>query len=128
VRPSSRRVLVIDDDRDLRTTLAQVLTDEGYAVVTAANGAEGLTRLHELHEESRPDVILLDLMMPVMNGAQFRRAQLDEPELAAIPVLVMTAAGERAVVSLGELHAASVLYKPVGLEALLNAIQGAVSS
>jgi CheY-like chemotaxis protein len=81
-------VLIVDDDKELRDCLADLLEDEGYDVATAANGAEALAYL-ERHQ--RPSLILLDLMMPVMNGWQFRDRQLESADLAEIPVIVMTA-------------------------------------
>ncbi|MDC0745067.1 response regulator [Polyangium sp. rjm3] len=119
-----RRVLVVDDDEDLRRTVTMVLAEEGYSVLEAANGAEALTRLHD---GPLPDVILLDLMMPVMNGEQFRRAQRADPSLAEVPVVLMTAAGSRAVEPLMALGPTRVLHKPVGLEPLLEAVDEVAS-
>lgn len=115
-------VLVVDDDKDLRTTLAQVLLDDGYEVLEASNGAEAL---RVLHEKPLPDVILLDLMMPVMNGAQFRVAQQNDTRIAAIPVIVMTAAGSRVRNELSGLPAMRMLDKPIALDELLAAIEDA---
>jgi CheY-like chemotaxis protein len=112
-------ILVVDDDRDLRTTVAQVLQDEGYQVAEAANGREALERLHT---GPAPDLLLLDLMMPVMNGEQFRQEQRKEPELARIPVVVMTAAGSRVNDRIEAIKPAAVLQKPVGLDDLLGTI------
>ena len=78
---SSRRVLVVDDDRDIRELLVELLGGEGYLVSSAADGRQALWEAHA----HRPDVILLDLMMPVMDGYQFRAAQLDDPDLARGP-------------------------------------------
>jgi CheY-like chemotaxis protein len=114
-----RRILVVDDDRDLRTTVAQVLQDEGYHVAEASNGKEALERLHE---GPAPDLLLLDLMMPVMNGEQFRQEQRKEPQLARIPVVVMTAAGSRVNDRIAAIAPAAVLQKPVGLDDLLGTI------
>ncbi|HVK71311.1 MAG TPA: response regulator [Polyangium sp.] len=117
-------MLVVDDDEDLRRTVTLILAEEGYAVQEAANGAEALTRLHD---GPLPDVILLDLMMPVMNGEQFRRAQRADPSLAEVPVVLMTAAGSRAVEPLLLLGPTRVLHKPVGLEPLLEAVDEVAS-
>jgi CheY-like chemotaxis protein len=115
----NRYVLVVDDDEDLRRTVTMVLADEGYHVVEAANGEEALSRLHD---GPLPDLILLDLMMPVMNGEQFRKAQRADPSLAGVPVVLMTAAGARAVEPLLALGPSRVLHKPVGLEPLLATV------
>src|SRR5690349_16993945 len=83
-----RRVLVVDDDADIRETVSLILEDEGYEVQSAQDGAAALG---VLRAGPLPDVILLDLMMPVMNGWQFREQQTRDPRLAAIPVVVLSA-------------------------------------
>lgn len=83
---ASVSILVVDDDPDSRTLLELALSLEGYAVRSAADGAAGL----ESARLFRPDVILLDLAMPIMDGFAFRAAQLDDPELARIPVICVS--------------------------------------
>jgi len=82
-----KRVLIIEDDPSLREVIAELLVDMGYEVGQARNGLEGLDEA----SHHRPDLILLDLMMPAMNGWQFRAAQKEDPSLADIPVIVMSA-------------------------------------
>jgi CheY-like chemotaxis protein len=82
------QVLIIEDDLDIRDALGQILEEEGYSVATAANGREALQRLRS---GPPPRLILLDLMMPVMNGWQFRAEQKQDPALAEIPVVVISA-------------------------------------
>src|SRR5205814_8831977 len=90
------RILVVDDDPDIRDSLREVLEDEGYDVSCVGNGREALDHLKAA--SPRPCVILLDLMMPVMDGWQFRREQKKlEPELANIPLVVITATVKRLV-------------------------------
>ena len=74
-------ILVVEDDHDIQSALASILREEGLHVATASDGAEALALLRQ---GLRPAVILLDLMMPVMNGAEFRAAQLQDPELAEL--------------------------------------------
>lgn len=114
---SRRSVLVVDDDRDIRETLAEILADEGYEVHTARNGLEGL----EVVARQRPGLVLLDLFMPVMDGAEFRRQQLRNPDIADVPVIVISAAAglERKVESLA---LAGYLEKPIHIEALLGIV------
>src|SRR5438128_8871587 len=81
-------VLIVEDDADLRDMMAQLLTIEGFSATTVANGREALDYLTR---GDRPDVILLDLMMPVMDGWEFRRTQLADPALADVPVIVLSA-------------------------------------
>jgi CheY-like chemotaxis protein len=83
-------VLVVDDDAGLREALREHLETEGYPVVEAANG---LAALQRLRNGLRPSAIVLDLMMPVMDGWDFRNGQLSDPELKEIPVVLITAAG-----------------------------------
>ena len=116
--PDSRTILVVDDDQDLRDAIADILSDEGYRVGQAGNGAEALTYLRT-HE--KPDLILLDLMMPVMDGLQFRREQRRDPLLAEIPVVVLTAAGK---VARRELAAEDVVVaKPIRPDELLQLLK-----
>lgn len=117
-----KEILVVDDDLDLRTMIAEILSDEGYSVATAANGREALQRLQD---GTRPSVILLDLMMPEMDGWEFRRRQLAEPQLAPTPVIVFTAHGNASDAA-AELSAAAGLQKTVDLSGLLAAIERVV--
>jgi CheY-like chemotaxis protein len=81
-------VLVVDDDREIRELLGELLADEGFVVEASWNGQTALTRLKE---GFRPDVIVLDIMMPAMDGLTFRAHQRQSPEIAGIPVLGLTA-------------------------------------
>ena len=83
-------VLIVEDDIDIRETLAEILADEGYEVASAANGLDAISYLQT---EAAPCVILLDLMMPVMSGWDFLETLQDEqPDLRDIPVIVVSAA------------------------------------
>jgi CheY-like chemotaxis protein len=81
-------LLLVDDDRDIRETLGELLVDEGFRVEASWNGQTALARLEE---GFRPDVILLDIMMPAMDGLTFRALQRKQPALADIPVVGLTA-------------------------------------
>ena len=111
-------VLVVEDHADLRDMLAILLESEGFDVQTAGNGMEAL---HSL-EAACPDVILLDLMMPVMSGDEFRERQLADPRYKDVPVICMTAAHdgrERAE----RLHADRYFQKPVDFDRLIGAVR-----
>jgi len=113
-------VLVVEDDGDLREVIAEILEQDRFRVVQAAHGAEALDILRGSTE--LPQVILLDLMMPVMSGMQFRTVQRRDPRLAAIPVVIMSAVTE------GELKAsalqpAAFLPKPADLEQMLAVVR-----
>lgn len=116
-RPTGSKgvVLVIDDDRSLRENLREFLLDEGYDVLLAADGEEGLTLLRTA--SPRPSLIMLDLGMPRVDGWRFRHEQMRDRELAAIPVLVMTA------MPLAEVHDAVVLRKPFTLRQLKSSLE-----
>jgi len=111
------RVLVVEDDRGIRDVLAAVLADEGYDVRQAANGREALAVL----ERWRPDAILLDLMMPVMDGWTFRREQRHRPAVAEVPVIVLSAVRDPRREA-QELGAAGVLAKPFALTDVLETV------
>lgn len=115
------RILVVDDEPMVRDTLGQVLADEGYVVDVAADGADALDRVHA----ARPDAILLDLMMPGMNGRQFLSALRNEESFAEVPVLIMTAV-HGLEINLTAIGASEVVEKPFQIDDLLNKIALAV--
>jgi CheY-like chemotaxis protein len=111
-------VLIVEDDVGLSAALADTLRDEGYRVECAGDGLDAITRLRS---GARPDVILLDLMMPRMSGEDFRAEQQRDPALAHIPIIVISAGGdaeEKAV----ELAAAGFLPKPLDVSDLLETV------
>jgi CheY-like chemotaxis protein len=112
---SGATVLIVDDDDTLRETLGMILQDEGYTVDMAANGQEALTHLRSA---PAPCLILLDLMMPVMSGWEFRVRQRQDPALASIPVVVVSAVANN-VERMDALEATAYFRKPVDLDALL---------
>ncbi len=112
-------ILLVEDDVDIRIDLADLLRAEGYDVVTAANGKEALDWLHE--DGHRVSLILLDLMMPVMNGWDFRARQLEEPALLSIPVVLLSGAGDVARHA-SALKTAGYLIKPLRLDSLLRVV------
>jgi CheY-like chemotaxis protein len=112
-----RTILVVDDDTDLRETLGELLVEEGYDARLFDNGRHAL---EFLRDGGDPRLILLDLMMPDMNGWQFREEQLKDDRLREIPVVVMTASRSLEAVPIA---AQEVLYKPVGLGELIDAVE-----
>ncbi|HEY3107269.1 MAG TPA: response regulator [Chloroflexota bacterium] len=111
-------VLVVEDDPELRALFGQILADHGYAVRTAG---DGLAALREMAVE-RPDVILLDMMMPVMDGHAFREAQLADPSWRRIPVIVISATSEFLDPD-ATLGAKAVLGKPFDFDELLALVE-----
>jgi CheY-like chemotaxis protein len=112
-------ILVVEDDADIRSALCTILEDEGYRVARASDGREALDALRA---GLRPAVILLDLMMPVMDGAEFRTAQLRDPRLAAIPIVILTADG-RFQETARALGASAAFAKPFELKVLLRTLE-----
>ncbi|MBI2893129.1 MAG: response regulator [Deltaproteobacteria bacterium] len=110
---SRGHVLIVEDDLDTREALGAALEAEGYDVALAAHGREGL---ESLATRPRPCLILLDLMMPVMDGVEFLGALESDPSLASIPVVVVSAYTTRAA----SLKVAGFLPKPIKLDRLLE--------
>jgi CheY-like chemotaxis protein len=117
---ASHRIFVVDDEEMIRDSIVEFLDDHGYEAVGAVDGRDALDKLAA--SESRPCLILLDLMMPVMDGRSFREEQLLTPNLAAIPVVVFSAYQDVAKTA-GELNAAGHLAKPLNLVTLLQTVQ-----
>ena len=84
------RILVVDDEQAISQVLHDLLTDEGYEVLTAGNGWEALACM----TDGRPDLVLSDVMMPVMDGAELCKALAADARYGTIPVVLMSAAGE----------------------------------
>lgn len=115
--PEPRRLLLIDDDEDLRDSMTDALQGAGFEVASAANGQEALERLST---GELPDVILLDLLMPVMNGWQFCEERKRNPKLAGIPIIAMSAAVSKDPWSPYYLEVDDFVAKPVELDDLVG--------
>src|SRR5262245_61392653 len=118
-KPVHRPILIVDDDTRIRMSLAELLQLEGYRVATAANGQEALNRLKV---PPLPSLILLDVVMPVMDGWVFRHELLKDAELAAIPV-VITSSISSAYQLKGHLQGVAYLEKPFNREQLLEVVK-----
>jgi CheY-like chemotaxis protein len=112
-------VMVVEDDYAIRETLRELLEDEGYHVTPASNGAEALARLRA---DEAPQLILLDLMMPVMDGWEFRRAMEKDPKLSGIPVVLLSADNALAQKACA-MHVQGYLTKPFELDQLLTTVE-----
>jgi CheY-like chemotaxis protein len=110
----NRSVLVIDDDSDVRAALCELLEIEGYEATGAEDGQAALERLNA---GARPGLILLDLMMPRMNGREFCAHLRQDPELGAIPVIVVTGSPQNAPPDVVDM-----LIKPIARDILLQKI------
>lgn len=115
-------ILLVDDDPSIRTMFSMVLKSQGFEVLTADNGQTALELLQS--RADLPALILLDLMMPIMSGAEFRAAQREDPRLAGIPVVMISAAGDvpshlRSMIDI------KVCPKPVTMDGLLAVVADA---
>lgn len=117
------RILIVEDDIDIQYLLRCVFESENFVVDCVSEGQTGLEKMED--ETHRPDVILLDLMMPVMDGRTFRKLQLEQKSWAQIPTIVMTA-GRQDKNLKQELKAFGYLQKPVDIESLLSVVNRAV--
>jgi CheY-like chemotaxis protein len=111
------RVLVVDDDQDCLDALGTVLVDVGYRVSTARNGREALD---QIREQGAPCIVVLDLLMPVMSGAEFLEHRKADPLLARTPVVIVTATDAKL-----ESRTDPVLRKPIDFDQLLRQIEHA---
>ena len=119
------RVLVVDDDDDIRDGLIEFLEDHGHTAVGASNGREAITRLDP--SLGLPCVIILDLMMPLMDGISFRGLQLRKPALAKIPVIVVSAYKD-VEARASALGVDRWLAKPLDLPTLLRMVEETCSA
>lgn len=114
----TKRILVVEDDTSIRELLVELLESEGYDVASAVNGLEGLKILQS---QKLPDLILIDLMMPVMDGYSFRTEQLKNQEWSKIPTVVMSAEAN-AKEKMKNFNITAFLSKPVELETILKTV------
>jgi CheY-like chemotaxis protein len=112
-----KKVMIIDDDQDFRLSVCELLVDEGFTVMTAKDGEAGLNNL--VHQRDLPDLIIVDLMMPVKSGLEFRREQLQLDEINKIPVMFMTGQGY--------VEGESCLLKPFDEREFLDLVRSKVS-
>lgn len=113
--PAVHTVLIVEDEEDLRELMSEALQMKGYSVVTAEEGEDAL---HKLDDIGRPCLILLDLLMPGMNGWDFFDKLRERPELDAVPVVVHSSAADRAPAGVTR-----VLQKPMHFDQLLSVVR-----
>ena len=126
VRSAPKRgVLVVEDFADTRELLAELLMEEGYHSIMASNGVEALKRL----EEIQADVVVTDLVMPDLGGAELVRRMASDPRMKAIPIILLTGSGrEKAIEALGDRagQVLAILTKPVQIDELLTSVEAAL--
>ncbi|MCU1279154.1 MAG: hypothetical protein JWM53_2700 [bacterium] len=109
-------VLIVDDDEDIRDTIQSLLQLRGFTVDTAADGLSGLERMRR---GPLPALVILDFMMPGMNGDEFLAAQMSDPQLAAVPVVLLTVAGEAGGAARVAIER---IAKPIDLQLLFSTV------
>jgi len=115
-KPTVSSILIVEDDKDVSQIIKDVIEAQGYRAIAVTNGREALGVL----EEERPALMLIDLFMPVMSGAELLKAIKRNPQLADIPRVIMTAANDQMI---GVREDLPVLYKPVDFESLTRLLQ-----
>ena len=115
----AKLILIVEDDLDVAESVADVLQSAGYCTAIAGNGREALDHLQK---NNHPDLILLDMMMPVMDGWQFRAEQRKLPALDSIPVVTVTADGD-ARGKAASIQAAGHVVKPFMIDRLLDEVE-----
>lgn len=119
----SKKILTVDDDEDIRSTISERLEMEGFNTVWAKNGRVALDYMSSTRDEELPDLILLDFMMPVMNGQEFCREKSRNNRLSHIPVVMMTANGNLInVMDKIDSSADGYMSKPMDDETILNMV------
>ncbi len=118
-----KKILTIDDDEDIRSSISERLDFEGYTAVWANNGRVALDYLKATRDDDLPDLILLDYMMPIMNGQDFCREKNKIERLASIPVVMMTASGNLVNVMVRlDSEAKAYISKPMDDETIINLV------
>lgn len=115
---NTKSILIVEDDKSICDILKEILIDEGYNVSTAQNGKEAL---EYLQNNTHPDLILLDVMMPIMDGITFRKAQLNNPQISQIPVIIMSA-DINIVSKIDSLNNQGFIKKPLEIDDLIKKI------
>ncbi len=113
---STAQILIVEDDDDLRTVVTELLRHLGYRVASAINGRDALDYLRA---HRAPSLIVLDVMMPVMDGVEFCRRRLRDPTLRSIPIFLFTARGQ----SIANISAVRVLRKPLVVSEFIDAVR-----
>ncbi len=116
---TQKLILIVEDDKDIRFSVAEVLEDSGFRTASAANGAEALA---QLRQGLKPQLILLDLMMPVMDGFAFREEQRQHADWSKIPVVIMSADGN-ILAKKEKAGTAGYIRKPLDISDLITIVE-----
>jgi len=119
-KDQSKQILLVDDSSDQQILLRKLLEANGYTVDCTSNGAEALSLLNSCN--TLPEMILLDLRMPIMDGISFRDNQVADPRLREIPVVLMTGDDEIEVIR-AKTNSTDILVKPFNISSLLETVR-----
>jgi len=119
----AKKIMVVDDEPDILTTVGKILELNGYEVITAVNGRDCLSKLNA----NTPDLILLDIMMPEMNGWDVAARIKENPRWNTIPIVFLTAKGDVMSKSMGSLAAEDYITKPFDIKDLKNRVEKALN-
>jgi two-component system, chemotaxis family, chemotaxis protein CheY len=119
-----KRILIVEDDPDIREVLNAVLAFEGFAPVAAKNAVDALDQLRTFSAEQLPKLVILDVMMPGMDGQTFAKLMRAEPKWSAIPIVIISADGEIADIA-QSIGAVASLRKPFELDVFVDVVQNA---
>jgi DNA-binding response OmpR family regulator len=120
--PAPKKILTVDDDEDIRSAVSSMLELEGFESVWAKNGQVALEYLKRIPDSELPDLVLLDYMMPIMNGQEFFRELHKDNRLAHIPVVMMTANGNLVNV-MDRVEAGGFMSKPMDYETVVKMVK-----
>lgn len=124
----TKKILTVDDDESIRQSVTEMLELEGFEAVWAKNGQVAIDYLNHIPESELPDLVLLDYMMPVMNGKEFFREKEKNPRLAQIPVVMMTANGNLVNVMDNVESAGGYMSKPMDYETIVKMVKHFIGS
>lgn len=116
---TEKYILLVEDDLDISEAIQSILQEEGFNIKCTFNGKEALEYLKDA--PAVPTLILLDIMMPYMNGYEFREAQLKDQKISEVPTIILSAAGKHE--DIDRLHFRECLKKPLDLETLLDVVR-----
>lgn len=123
-KPSDFKIMTVDDDEEIRSSLSLLLEDEGFQTIHAKNGRVALDYLLATPDERLPDLILLDYMMPIMGGDDFCKSKAAVPRLAHIPVVMMTASGNLVkLMDKVEREAEGYISKPMDINSVIGMVE-----
>ncbi len=119
-----KKIMIVDDEEDIRTSVGQILEMSGFEIIKAENGNECIDKL----KENMPDLIVLDIMMPGMNGWDVAAKIKENPQWSSIPIVFLTAKGDEMSIGMGNLSSVDYVVKPFDIIDLKNRIEKVIKN